>query len=164
MPIKRLTPKAEIDRFIAARIEAINNALVYNMCAIGEQVVNHARSLPSPNAAAFRGSKVIPPHQPHYMDWTDNLRSSIGYVIAIDGKIVQMSSFDVVKNGGKGATEGKEFALQLIKDYPQGIVLIVVAGMNYATYVSAKGYDVLDSSELLAEKLVPQMLKKLGIT
>ena len=146
MPIKRLTPKAEIDRFIAARIEAINNALVYNMCAIGEQVVNAARSTKS------------------YKDQTGNLRSSIGYAVSVDGNIVQMSSFDVVKNGGKGATEGKEFALQLIKDYPQGIVLIVVAGMNYATYVSAKGYDVLDSSELLAEKLVPQMLKKLGIT
>lgn len=146
MPIKRLTPKAEIDRFIAARIEAINNALVYNMCAIGEQVLNAARSTKS------------------YKDQTGNLRSSIGYAVSVDGNIVQMSSFDVVKNGGKGATEGKEFALQLIKDYPQGIVLIVVAGMNYATYVSAKGYDVLDSSELLAEKLVPQMLKKLGIT
>lgn len=146
MPIKRLTPKAEIDRFIAARIEAINNALVYNMCAIGEQVLNAARSTKS------------------YKDQTGNLRSSIGYAVSVDGNIVQMSSFDVVKNGGEGATEGKEYVLQLIRDYPQGIVLIVVAGMNYATYVSAKGYDVLDSSELLAEKLVPQMLKKLGIT
>ena len=146
MPIKRLTPKSEIDRFIAARIEAINNALVYNMCAIGEQVLNAARSTKS------------------YKDQTGNLRSSIGYAVSVDGNIVQMSSFDVVKNGGVGATGGKEYVLQLIRDYPQGIVLIVVAGMNYATYVSAKGYDVLDSSELLAEKLVPQMLKKLGIT
>lgn len=146
MPIKRLTPKAEIDRFIAARIEAINNALVYNMCAIGEQVLNAARSTNS------------------YKDQTGNLRSSIGYAVSVDGNIVQMSSFDVVKNGGEGATGGKDYVMQLIRDYPQGIVLIVVAGMNYATYVSAKGYDVLDSSELLAEKLVPQMLKKLGIT
>ena len=146
MPIKRLTPKAEIDRFIAARIEAINNALVYNMCAIGEQVLNAARSTNS------------------YKDQTGNLRSSIGYAVSVDGNIVQISSFEVVKNGDEGATEGKEYVMQLIRDYPQGIVLIVVAGMNYATYVSAKGKDVLDSSELLAEKLVPQMLKKLGIT
>lgn len=145
MPIKRLTPKADIDRYIAGRVEAIKNALVRNMCIIGEQVLNAARSTDS------------------YKDRTGNLRSSIGYVVALDGEVVQMSSFEVVKEGGEGAKSGKEYAMQLIKDFPQGIVLIVVAGMNYASYVSAKGYDVLDSSELLADKLVPQMLEKLGI-
>lgn len=73
-----------------------------------------------------------------------------------------MSSFDVVKEGVEGAKGGKEYAMKLVRDFPKGIVLIVVAGMNYASHVSAKGYDVLDSSELLAEKLVPQMLRKLG--
>ncbi len=145
MPIQRITPQADIDRFIAERIEALNNALVYRMCAIGEQVLNAARSTNS------------------YKDQTGNLRSSIGYAVSIDGNIVQMSSFETVKNGGTGSDTGKNYVMQLIKGFPQGIVLIVVAGMNYASYVSAKGYDVLDSSELLAEKLVPQMLKKLGL-
>lgn len=144
MPIKRLTPAAEIDRYVAGRVEAIKQALVYNLCAVGEQVLNAARNTNS------------------YKDQTGNLRSSIGYVVSVDGEIVQMSSFEVVKDGSQGAKGGKEYALQLIKDFPQGIVLIVVAGMNYASYVSAKGYDVLDSSELLADKLVPQMLAKLG--
>lgn len=145
MPIQRITPQADIDRFIAERIEALNNALVYRMCAIGEQVLNAARSTNS------------------YKDQTGNLRSSIGYAVSMDGNIVQMSSFETVKNGETGSDTGKNYVMQLIKGFPQGIVLIVVAGMNYATYVSAKGYDVLDSSELLAEKLVPQMLKKLGL-
>ena len=35
--------------------------------------------------------------------------------------------------------------------------------MRYASFVSAKGYDVLDSAELLAERLVPDMLKRLGL-
>lgn len=144
MPIKRLTPTAEIDRYIAGRVEAIKRALVYNLCAVGEQVLNTARLTNS------------------YKDQTGNLRSSIGYVVAVDGEIVQMSSFDIVKEGGEGAKGGKAYAIQLVKDFPQGIVLIVVAGMNYASYVSAKGYDVLDSSELLADKLVPQMLQQLG--
>ena len=144
MPIKRLTPTAEIDRYIAGRVEAIKKALVYNLCAVGEQVLNTARLTNS------------------YKDQTGNLRSSIGYVVAVDGEIVQMSSFDIVKEGGEGAKGGKAYAIQLVKDFPQGIVLIVVAGMNYASYVSAKGYDVLDSSELLADKLVPQMLQQLG--
>jgi hypothetical protein len=144
MPIKRLTPPAEIDRFIEAEVERLKTALVYNLCAIGEQVLNAARLTNS------------------YKDQTGNLRSSIGYVVSMNGEIVQMSSFDVVKEGGDGAKGGKAYALQLVKDFPQGIVLIVVAGMNYASYVSAKGYDVLDSSELLADRLVPQMLGQLG--
>ena len=144
MPIKRLTPPAQIDRFIEEEMERLKNAIVYNLCAIGEQVLNVARLTNS------------------YKDQTGNLRSSIGYVVSVDGEIVQTSSFDVVKGGGEGAKGGKSYAMQLVEDFPQGIVLIVVAGMNYASYVSAKGYDVLDSSELLADKLVPQMLGKLG--
>lgn len=147
MPIKNLTQKANIDRYIAERIESINAALVYRMCAIGEQVLNAART----------GNFSAKP----YTDRTGNLRSSIGYVVSLDGEIVQMSSFHVVKGGGKGADTGKDFAKQLVKDYPKGIVLIVVAGMHYAAYVSAKGYDVLESAELLAERLVPQMLEQL---
>lgn len=144
MPIKRLTPTAEVDRYITGRVEAIKKALVYNLCAVGEQVLNAARLTNS------------------YKDQTGNLRSSIGYVVAVDGEIVQMSSFDTIKEGREGSRGGKEYAMQLVRDFPQGIVLIVVAGMNYASYVSAKGYDVLDSSELLADKLVPQMLQQLG--
>ena len=144
MPIKRLTPPTEIDRFIGAEIERLKTALVYNLCAIGEQVLNAARLTNS------------------YKDQTGNLRSSIGYVVAVDGEIVQMSSFDVVKNGGRGSKVGKTYAMKLVRDFPKGIVLIVVAGMKYASYESAKGYDVLDSSELLADKLVPQMLQQLG--
>ena len=144
MPIKRLTPTAEIDRYIAGRVEAIKRALVYNLCAVGEQVLNTARLTNS------------------YKDQTGNLRSSIGYVVSVDGEIVQMSSFDTVKEGREGSRGGKEYAMQLVRNFPHGIVLIVVAGMNYASYVSAKGYDVLDSSELLADKLVPQMLQQLG--
>ena len=51
---------------------------------------------------------------------------------------------------------------KLISENPKGIVLIVVAGMNYARYVEKMGLNVLDSSEMLAKKLVPRMLKDLG--
>lgn len=161
MSIKRRTTNAEIARYMAARIEALNKVLVRNMCTIGEQVVNHARSLPSPNAAAF-GGKAVPPHQPNYIDWSSNLRSSIGYAVTVDGNIVQMSSFEVVGNGDEGSKEGRDYVRKLAKNFPLGIVLIVVAGKEYASYVSAKGYDVIDSAELLARDLAPKMLKTLG--
>lgn len=144
MPIKRITIPVEMDNYVAGRIEAIQKALAYNLTAVGEQVLNAAR---------LNGS---------YQDQTGNLRSSIGYVVLVDGEVLQMSSFDVVKKGGNGARIGRQFVKRMIRDFPQGVVLLVVAGMKYASYVSAKGYDVLDSSELLADKLVPQMLEQLG--
>ena len=134
-----------MDNYVAGRIEAIQKALAYNLAAIGEQVLNVAR---------LNGS---------YRDQTGNLRSSIGYVVVIDGEVIQMSSFDAVKSGGNGARMGKQYVKRLIRKFPQGVVVLVAAGMKYASYVSAKGYDVLDSSELLADKLVPQMLEQLGL-
>lgn len=144
MPIKNLTPEGAISDFIGQQVERITSALIYNLCAVGEQVLNQARSTNS------------------YKDQTGNLRSSIGYVVAVDGEVVQSSSFEVVKDGADGSRDGKSYALELVKQFPEGIVLIVVAGMNYASYVSAKGYDVLDSSEVLADRLVPEILKQLG--
>lgn len=144
MPIKNLTPEGAISEFIGQQVERVTSALIYNLCAVGEQVLNQARSTNS------------------YKDQTGNLRSSIGYVVAVDGEVIQSSSFEVVKDGADGSRDGKSYALDLVKQFPEGIVLIVVAGMNYASYVSAKGYDVLDSSEVLADRLVPEILKQLG--
>ena len=67
-----------------------------------------------------------------------------------------------MKGGGQGSSEGKAYVQTLVSKFPQGIALIVVAGMNYASYVSAKGYNVLDTAEVLAQRLVPQMLQQLG--
>jgi hypothetical protein len=144
MPIKRLTPDSAIDDYVANLIERKTRAIIRSLCYVGEQCVNEART---------GGS---------YTDRTGDLRSSTGYVVVADGNVIQMSDFPQVKKGKQGSTEGKQFIKQLIGKFPTGICLIVVAGMNYATYVSAKGHNVLDSSELLAEKLVPQIVKKLG--
>lgn len=152
MAITRLSPDSVFGDFINEQVERMTNALVYNLCAIGEQVLNAARSTNS------------------YKDQTGNLRSSLGYVVAIDGKVVQISDFapseqktEKTPDKATGQREGKAYAQQLLDKFPTGIVLLVVAGMNYASYVSAKGYDVLDSAELLAGQLIPDMLKQLGI-
>lgn len=144
MPITRITSDAEIGRQVEQKVQRIIAAAIYNLSYVGERVLNEARSTNS------------------YKDQTGNLRSSIGYVIVVDGKIVKTSSFETVKVGGQGSSKGREYALKIAAQFPQGIALIVVAGMNYASYVSAKGYNVLDTAELLAQRLVPQMLKQLG--
>jgi hypothetical protein len=51
--------------------------------------------------------------------------------------------------------------MSLAGNYPKGYVLIVVAGMNYATYVEAKGYNVLSTAEHLAQVEFPRMIAEL---
>lgn len=145
MPIKQTTTEEQIDAYIAQRVNAVQNAILDRMSYIGEQVLNAARSTNS------------------YKDQTGNLRSSIGYVIVKNGSVVRASSFEQVKDGTDGTSKGQSYAESLASRFKDGIALIVVAGMNYAAYVKKRGYDVIDSSELLAEQLVPQMLQELGL-
>lgn len=144
MPIRQTTPQSQIDEYIEQHIERLKQAIIYNFCAIGEKVRNEALE---------NGS---------YKDQTKNLRSSIGYVVVVDGQVHQFGEFGKSNGSSEGKAEGISYIRTLIKKHPKGIVLIVVAGMKYATYVSAKGLNVLDSSELLAEQLVPKLLKQLG--
>lgn len=144
MGITQKTPESEIDKYIEKQVERITNALIYNLQYIGERCLNTARETNS------------------YKDRTGNLRSSLGYIIVLDGKIQYQSDFAVVLQGGIGAKSGIQYAKEVARQFPEGIVLLVVAGMEYAAYVSATGRDVLDSAELLADKLVPQILKQLG--
>jgi hypothetical protein len=144
MPIRKKTPDSEVDRYIEERMRRLQDAIVYNLRFVGEQVLNEARSTNS------------------YKDRTGNLRSSLGYAIVVDGRVLMTGGFETVLQGGQGSSEGRAYVEKLARGFPSGIVLLVVAGMRYAQYVSARGYNVLDTSELLAEKLVPQMLKQIG--
>jgi hypothetical protein len=144
MPIKRKggTVRKASAAFKKRAVTSIINTFAY----IGEQCIIESRN------------------SGKYVDRTGNLRSSIGYVVMNNGKVVR-------KGGGEtGTEEGKESAQAFLVEladkvrayFPGGIILIVVAGMNYATYVEALGLNVLASGKLLAEKLVPEMLEKLG--
>lgn len=147
MPIKAQTTEAQIDAVLGAELDKLDKVIIRNLSYIGEQVVNIARDWPMQTKP--------------YTDRTGNLRSSVGYVIVRDGEVVQISDFKVVKEGNKGKSEGMSFSKSLASEFPVGYALIVVAGMNYAFYVKKRGYDVLDSAELLAARLVPKMLEQL---
>lgn len=165
MGIRQITPMSEIDRKIEENVKRAKKALVRYLHYVGEQVVNAARSLPSPPSSIYWNSESgnplssIPSHKPNYIDWTANLRSSIGYIVVVDGKVYKGNSpsFDIVGNGKEGVEKGKKYASELAKQYPSGVVLIVVAGMQYAKYVQARGYDVTLTAEQLASKLLLQL-------
>lgn len=144
MPIRQITPMSEIDRYTEQKLKGLEQAVIRTLTYCGELCLNVARSTNS------------------YKDQTGNLRSSIGYVVTVDGRIVNQSDFETVKKGGDGSKQGAAFAKQFVRRFPKGICLIVVAGMDYAVHVKNRGYDVLDSSELTADRIVPYMLKQLG--
>lgn len=147
MAIKKRTPYQIIDDDLERFVEQADNEVIRKLAKIGEMCVNQAR------VRHGSGGK-------NYTDQTGNLRSSTGYVIAHNGRIKVGSSFAPAKAGADGS-EGRELAERLATEYRKGYVLVVVAGMHYATYVTARGYDVLDSAELLAERLCAKL--ELGI-
>lgn len=151
-------------------VDSLVAGIVRQLAYAGEMAVNEARSLPAPPVSMFMDAngeyrRDIPPHQPNYIDWTANLRSSIGYIVVMDGQPVTVGDFTPVAGsdgtGEEGAQKGREFAISLAPEFPQGITLVLVAGMKYAKYVSAKGYDVIDSGAALARKVVPELIREL---
>lgn len=145
MPIKANFDQSKVTRHLEEMVARQERVLVNTLSYVGERCVNKARTSGS------------------YTDRTGNLRSSIGYVVAVDGQIRTMSDFSGIKSGGEGASIGQNYARELVSKFPQGIVLIVVAGMHYAKYVAAKGFDVIASAELEARNLVPKLLKQLTV-
>ena len=91
----------------------------------------------------------------NYTDQTCNLRSSIGFVVADDGRVVEEGGFWNL-GGSEGPTIGRAKAYEKASD-SSGLALIIVAGMDYAEYVADKGFNVLDSAELLASQLISQL-------
>jgi hypothetical protein len=140
------TNKNEIRVNIEAFKGRIINSLIQRLAYIGEECVRVARQ---------RGN---------YNDITGNLRSSIGYTILLNGdEVIRGSSADyrkVTKSDKNGVDEGKKLLDKIKADYPQGLALIVCAGMNYAAYVENIHHrDVLTSAELVAESLAEKLLK-----
>lgn len=89
-----------------------------------------------------------------FTDRTNNLRSSIGYVLYKDGvKIASnFAAAGIGKegDGSNGVQVGTSYADEVASEYSKGFVMVLSAGMHYASYVEAKGYDVVTSAGLRA--------------
>ena len=138
---------SEINAFINAEKKRTENLIVHALSYLGERCVIEARDRPQ---------------EVSWIDRSGNLRSSIGYAIAHNGKILRYSDFTQVKQGNDGVKEGKTFAEEIARKFTNGYVLVVVAGMNYAELVEAmESKNVLASAELFARKKLPEMMSKL---
>lgn len=138
---------SEINAAIRAEAERANMLTIRALAYLGEQCVMKARDRSGEES---------------WFDQSGNLRSSIGYIIAQHGKIVKYSAFNQVMSGSDGTRVGKELAEELVRNYSNDYVLVVVAGMNYAELVEAMdNKDVLASTELWVRKELPNMMAKL---
>lgn len=147
MAIKMTTPVGEIDRVLANAIQQAKRKTVRMLGFLGNKCIVEIRDRSQEES---------------WFDHTSNLRSSTGYVIVSDGKVVSSSAFEPVKNGIEGSIVGKSLAKRLAENYKTGYALIVVAGMHYAAYVEAMDNKVvLTSAELLARRELPSMMQQL---
>ena len=145
MPIRQVTPKSAINAYFNKRLQMVKSAMIESLVYVGEEALKQART----------GHR--------YKDQTGNLTSSIGYCILDNGRVVFESDFASVLNGKEGSREGRDYLRKLISENSSGLVFIMVAGMPYAQYVEAMNLDVLESAEMLAKRMLPQILKRLKL-
>lgn len=128
--------RAQFDRaslkkiFEQARVQ-MDSLIIQRMLRVGKDLVDNARETGD------------------YENQTHNLRSSIGCLALRNGQIVE-SYWPGDKD--EGVETGTAYANEIAGEYPVGFVLIVVAGMKYAGWVEAYGYDVLTMAALRAEE------------
>lgn len=133
----------------------LNQKILRNLEYIAEDVLNDARR---------KGS---------YTDRTGNLRSSIGCRIYFNGNPVRSYAVQLVgtpteperrlsleelQSNFNDAME--QYAAEHIADV-EGYTIVLVAGMNYAYYVEAKGYNVLHESNVLLQRRIEELKNSL---
>lgn len=129
---------------IAAKVQEfqkrLESATVFLLQFMGEELTKYARE------------------QHNYTDQTGNLTNSTGYAVVRNGKIINYGG--EIKSGD-GAAEGLKIAQKIAANTSSSFSLLIVAGMNYAAYVEAKGYNVILPAELKAKADLPAYMQKL---
>ncbi|HZW64067.1 MAG TPA: hypothetical protein VFF23_00145 [Hanamia sp.] len=156
----------DIEKSLGQLSVRFDEAIINRLRFIGEKFVLNARS-----------NKT-------YKDNTGNLRSSIKYFILKNGRLYgakytkagklaknQDPNSDFVirpvfTKDGKLAKKqpfylGGVILDKVAKEYPNGYVLLCIAGMEYASYVESKNLDVITASSFIVEEDLRNALDEL---
>ena len=131
--------KASVDALKAACREKMRNIVITRLTEIGKESVEIARSLPDKGGT--------------YKNRTGRLHNSIGFLVTADGQPV---TEDFI------SAEGRQCAMAQVGKYGEGFALIIVAGAEYAMDVHVRGYDVLDSAVINAERQFKEFCDKIN--
>lgn len=136
------TNKSDLERqFALAKREYEHKAVMW-FKSLGERVVRYARE---------NGS---------YTDRTSNLRHSIGYIIMQNGRVV-LENYSSGNGYPEAQQKAREHAMEVGRELGGNkTYLIWVAGMEYARYVEAKGFDVLQGSGDWVEANARMLIKE----
>jgi len=134
--------RKQVEVFVRREVQKIEAAILSRLLRIGENFIKNARSLGN------------------YKDQTGNLRSSIGYVIMKDGEQISIS---FPGKSSVGSSQGKTIAEKLKRKYSKtkGMVLICIAGMEYAAAVESRGKDVITGSTIIAKEELKKAIKSI---
>lgn len=137
MGIEPVFPKGTVAERVLEFQGRVEEATIYMLRYLGEELAAYAKDLHS------------------YTDRTGNLTNSIGYAVVRRGTIIH-------RGGNTLPGDGDDAALKAATAYARTLdgtfSLIIVAGMNYAAYVEAKGYNVILPAELRAKTEVPKAM------
>ena len=137
----KLKNEKVLRNYILKQSVLIEKALIYYLESFVAELENHAKESAG------------------YKDQTGNLKSSIGGAVLKDGKVVTYKGFE---GQGEGITTGKEFLNSLITKYNKGYTILLVAGMEYATFVeNYHNLNVLKETELKMQRELPDVMKRL---
>lgn len=149
MGIKLLTPRSEIRATLKGALDKWQKSLLDRLVILGDLCYQEAMT------------KIGYTHR------TGNLGSSTGYIVLdngsiyADGGFLSISGPDRTDTDEDGTLIGRAYAESLIPEYSSGFVMIFVAGMRYAAYVEAKGYNVITSAEIWAQRQAFRVLSAL---
>ncbi|KUJ56448.1 hypothetical protein AR686_07755 [Chryseobacterium aquaticum subsp. greenlandense] len=141
---------SDINSYLQKRLDTLDGLMLRNLNYLGMECVNLAKSLDT------------------YTDRTGNLRNSIGYVVVKHGNVVS-SVFEEGSRGPDynsqetpGEVVGEAFAKSLAKEFGNGYAVIVVAGMEYASYVEdVKHLDVIAPAKSFAQTRINQIAQSI---
>lgn len=99
-----------------------------------------------------------------YEDHTGNLLSSTGFIIYKDGKVVHKNFKESPVGTDKttGLEEGLKAALSELRE-STGWGVVMVAGMEYASWVESKNYTVILEATTDIDDFITESFRKFGI-
>ena len=131
---------SQIEKDVQKQTEALNERILNSFIRPGEQFIIDAREQGQDHAMG------------QYKDITKALRNSISYHVFFNGKLVSEKVY------GTGI-ENRQAIQDIIN--PKGFQLIGIAGMNYASFVESKGYNVISyQADVCMINLGHYLLKK----